>query len=280
MYNQKKEVLDVIENLFFPSLINNASSDKEVILIDDCSPLEKETKELFEKNLEGLSKFGNVIFKRNNKNKGFAGAFNEGTSLASGKNLVITNDDIYLPEGSVSSLVNTLQENDHFGLVGPIVNAKDVWSYQYCKQSPRIKSYSKEEIKKIEDFSVLCKKKMKGMRIKTDVLSGFCWAVDTTRIKEEGGFDEDYKNGSFEDTDLVRKMSKKYDMIINPEIFVYHGDLKNNHVSLNQDRTKRHYNELKNTFKFARKNGYFTTLKHLSKGIYRSTGRDTVSELF
>jgi GT2 family glycosyltransferase len=280
MYNRKREVFDVIENLFFPSLINNASSDKELVIIDDCSPLEKETRQLVERNLEGLSKFGNVIFKRNDKNKGFAGAFNEGTSLASGKNLFITNDDIYLPEGSVSSLVSTLHESNNYGLVGPIVNARDVWTYQYCKQAPKINSYSKEEIKKIQDFSIFCKERMKGMRIKTDVLSGFCWAADMARVREERGFDEDYKNGSFEDIDLARKMSKKYDIIINPEIFVYHGDLKNNHVSLNQQRIKRHYNELKNTLTFSKKNGYFVTLKHLSKAIYRSTGKDTVSELF
>ncbi|PIN80577.1 hypothetical protein COV16_00640 [Candidatus Woesearchaeota archaeon CG10_big_fil_rev_8_21_14_0_10_34_8] len=86
-YNRKLSTLEVIDKMFLPSLVNNADSDTEVVIIDDCSPLEKETKELVEKHLPDLKRFGKVVFKRNSKNLGFAGSFNRGIKIASGNRL-------------------------------------------------------------------------------------------------------------------------------------------------------------------------------------------------
>jgi hypothetical protein len=282
MYNKNKSTIDVIDNLFLPSLINNASLDSEIIIIDDASPLKEETEALINKYSSQLKKkFRRFVFKRNSSNLGFGGSFNEGARLARGKKLFMVNDDIYLPKGSISALVDTLYENKKYGIVGPIVNEKDVWTYQYCKQAPKITSYSKEELRKIEDFAKFAKKLMSGKRIEDYMVSGFCFVIDTLVFNEMGGFQKVYKNGSFEDIDLCRRIGKKYLIIINPEIFVYHGGLHGAHVSLNQQRLKRHYNEFKNTLKFASRWGYFFTIRHVFRGIYRAkTGRGTVSELF
>jgi len=281
MYNKDSSTIEVIDKLFFPSLINNASKNIELIVLDDASPIKRETALLMEKYLLRLRKgFGRVVLKRNPFNLGFAGSFNKGIRMAKGKKLFIVNDDIYLPKGSVSSLINTLYEDDSYGVVGPIVNEKDVWTYQYCKQSPMIESYSDEELKKIESFAELLRKLMKGQRIKTDTLSGFCFVADASRLRKEGCFCDSYKNGSFEDTDLFKRIKTKYELIVNPEVFVYHGGLHGAHLSLNQQRIKRHYNDMKNALTFAREWGYLTAIKHLLLGIYRSTGKNTISELF
>ncbi|MFA7708468.1 MAG: glycosyltransferase, partial [Candidatus Pacearchaeota archaeon] len=234
MYNRSKSTIDVIDNLFFPSLLNNASKDTEVIILDDASPMKKETALLVKKYFNSLKKsFGRVIFKRNVSNLGFAGSFDKGIALARGEKLFIVNDDLYLPKGSVFSLINTLYENNKYGLIGPITNQADTWSYQYCKQAPKISSYSKKEYNLLEKFAQLAKKIMKGKRINVEIVTGFCFAVDASKIREYGGFDKSFKNGGFEDIDLVNKMKKKYLMIVNPEVFVYHGGLGGSHMSLN-----------------------------------------------
>ncbi len=281
MYNKSQSTIDVIDKLFFPSLLNNASKDTELIILDDTSPMKKETALLIKKYINKLEKgFGRVIFKRNISNLGFAGSFDKGISLARGEKLFIVNDDMYLPRGSVSSLIDTLYENNEYGLVGPITNQADTWSYQYCKQAPKISSYSKKEYNLLEKFAQLSKKIMKGKRLEKEIITGFCFAVDASKMREYGGFDKSFKNGGFEDIDLVMRMRKKYLIIINPEVFVYHGGLDGSHISLNEHRMRRHYNEIANALKFSKHWNYFSTIKFIFRGLYRYTGKDTVSDLF
>jgi GT2 family glycosyltransferase len=281
MYNRKNSIIHLIDKLFFPSLINNASKDAELIILDDASPLKEETKALVEKYLPELKrKFKSVVFERNTSNLGFAGSFNKGIRMAKGEKLVLLNDDLYLPKGSISLLVKTLYENKCYGLVGPITNEKTAWTCQYCRQAPKIKSLSKAELGKIDAFAKLSRKLMKGKRVATNYLCGACLAADSSILRKEGLFDESYKYGLYEDADLSRKLSKKYEVIVNPEVFIYHGGPKGTHNSLMQQPARTLYHGLRNTFKFGKKCGYFTAAAHIARGIYRSTGRDTVSRLF
>jgi len=281
MYNRSQYALEVIDKLFFPSLLNNSSLDTEVIILDDASPMKDETRELVDKYLPKLKrKFKRVVFKRNPSNLGFAGSFNKGINMAKGKTLFIVNDDIYLPENTVTTLTNTLYENKSFGLVGPIVNERDVVSYQYCKQAPKISSYSKNEMNKIEDFASLARKIMKGKRIEVDFVSGFCFVGFSSLIKKAGGFDLAFLNGGHEDTDLSMKIKKYHKIIVNPEVFVSHGGIHGGHVSLNQQRLKRHYNEVRNLILLSKKWGYVLGVTHQLKIFIRWIGFNTVSSLF
>jgi GT2 family glycosyltransferase len=281
MYNKEDSTIEVLDKLFFPSLINNASKDTEVIILDDASPMKKETKTLIERYIPTLrKKFGRITFKRNPFNLGFAGSFNKGINIAKGKILFIVNDDIYLPKNTVKALTNTIYEDKNFGLVGPIVNEKDCLSYQYCKQAPKMSSYSKEDIAKIENFSSLAKKIMKGRRIEVDFISGFCVVAFSSLVKKVGGFDSSFLNGGHEDADLSMEIKKQYKIIVNPEIFVSHGGIHGGHVSLNQNRLKRHYYEVRNFILLAKKRGYLPAMIHLLNIIIRELGFDTVSNLF
>jgi len=49
LYNSRPETLEVIDKLFFPSLLNNITPQTQLIVLDDRSPLQKETNELIEK---------------------------------------------------------------------------------------------------------------------------------------------------------------------------------------------------------------------------------------
>jgi GT2 family glycosyltransferase len=282
MYNKKQEVLDAIDNMLFPSLLNNASKDKELIILDDCSPLEKETKDLVEKYLPALKeKFGNVIFQRNPENLGFAKSYNKGMGLAKGDVYLIANDDLYFPTGSIDALAETLSESEDYGLIAPVTNAQSTWTYQYCKQAPKLKEYSKKEFETLEDFAKSLKCTMAGTRVimdKGEYVSGFCLAVKSSVLKEVGAFDESFEFGQFEDVEFSKRLGQKYKIVVNPQVFVAHGGVKGKSQSLGQRPFKQAYYALVNGLKLC-KSDYAALLKCMLYGLSTETGLGTVSEI-
>ena len=86
MYNARASTLEVVDKLLMPSLINNLDSSKQLILLDDVSPLRKETRELVEKYKLDLEKrLGDFKYVENEHNLGFAGSYNRGMKMAEGQ---------------------------------------------------------------------------------------------------------------------------------------------------------------------------------------------------
>lgn len=283
MYNKNFEVLEIIDKLFFPSLLRNGNKNIGIIIIDDASPLQKETGDLINKYMRRLLKaFCFVRFVRNPKNLGFAKSYNRAIKMVKTKYLLVVNDDLYFPLGSIKRLLNTLNEPAGYGLVGPISNNRTLWTFQYAKQAPSIKSYAEEELEKLEKFSTWLSLIKQGERKTTNhYLCGFCFAAKTDFIKEFGGFDESYLFGGFEDTDLSRKIIQKYGnekIAIIKDVFIGHGGPKGNSRSLLQEPEKMlHYGTI-NGFKYLKRWGIGKYLKVLVFGLIRqSTGRLTIS---
>ena len=268
MYNKSTEVLEILDKLFFPSLLLNGSKneigrdsgikDIGIIIIDDCSPLRTETMNLFNKYLYKLLEvFAFVKFVRNEENLGFSKSYNKGIRMVRTKYILVTNDDLYFPPGSIKKLVQTLDETENYGLVGPIANNSTLWSYQYAKQAPKLNSYEPKEINRLKNFSIWLEEKMRGQRKTTDHhLCGFCFAAKTEFIKEFGGFNENYNFGQFEDTDLVRRVVKKYGskkIAIIMDVFVGHGGVNGNSRSLLQEPQKMIFFAFYNGMKYLRK---------------------------
>ena len=285
MYNRKQEVLEIIDKLFFPSLTTNGNKEMGLIIIDDCSPLKDETEGLVSKHLPILKNvFRFVTFVRNESNLGFGKSFNRGLEMTKTKNILLVNDDLYFPHESIQKLIDTLSESTNYGLVGPISNSPIMWSYQYCKQAPRITSYSTQEFWKLEKFSLWLSKNMHGKRTTTDHhLCGFCFAADTAFLKEFGGFDPKYQYGCFEDTDLVARILAKYGeskLGINMEVFIGHGGPSGNSRTLFQQPVRMIYHNLINGFIFAKRWGFKKYFKIVSFGMQsQRNGKGTISEL-
>jgi O-antigen biosynthesis protein len=282
MYNRERKVLEVVDELFLPSLLGNCGQDKELIIIDDCSPLEKETEEVVEKHLAYLGhKFGRVVFERNKKNLGYAKAFNKGVSLATGDKVVIVNDDVYFPPTSIDRLVAVLDASPEVKIAGPVTNAPSVWSFQYCRQAPRPTSYAFKEITKLDKFSRFLWRRFGYAMTSVDILCGFCFAVDRNFFINIGGFDEKFFYGQFEDTNLIEGIKKKYSsqsVGVCNGVFVGHGGPRGTSRTMFQQPIKMQAAFWINGFRFAWRWGFRTWWRRIVFGIRtKCNGQGTIS---
>jgi GT2 family glycosyltransferase len=252
MYNARPEIVEILDHLFFPSVLRNASSDKQLVLLDDFSPLERETQRLVAKYLPELKRrFGDVFYARNSHNLGFAGSYNKGMSAAEGTNLIVTNDDVYLPMGSLNSLLSVLRE-PQAGIVGPVTNY--AFSYQNTKLFGRLKDYSPGELQRIERFAGELKKKIGKKVISVDRLIGFCMAISGDLHRQVGGFDDGFTFGAFEDMDYcITAQRAGYRVLLDASTFIEHGGAQGGSMSFRQERLKTLKHWLKNALRLARK---------------------------
>ena len=121
---------------------------------------------------------------------------------------------------------------------------------------------------------------MKKKIIKTDFVAGFCFAVPREVIDEIGLFDEYFKHGFYEDLDFSKRIAHKYKQGIVPSIFVYHGGLKGKaSLSFSQRPAKMIFANCINLLKFILKwKAPFWTIRFMLQGVYRMTGKDTISD--
>ncbi len=280
MYNNNKLILEILDNLFFPSLLNNASKEYEFILVDDISPLKKETLILIKKWEKKLkSKFGKFTFVQNSKNLGFAKSFNRGVSKASGEILILANDDLYFPKKSIENLY--LQtKNKKYGLIGPSTNEKGAWTKQYLKSTRDIRDFSLDEINYIEKTYIDAKKCFGNKIYSVDMLAGFCFSIRKEVFEEFGGFAEIYGRGLFEDTELASKIRKKYLLGLVSGVFIYHGGPEgaSNSFKFLENRFKIFKGNFKTYSK--RNGGYLRTIVYLFKGFFYVCGLHKISRNF
>ncbi|MEI7718560.1 MAG: glycosyltransferase [archaeon] len=251
MYNKNPHTLEIIEKIFIPSILNNASKKIELILIDDKSPLSKETDELINKFSKDLElKLGNFRYVKNKKNLGFAGSYNEGFKLAKGKFILMTNDDVYFSKDSIKNLCKTLNSEKNIGAVGPVTNYAA--SFQNTSLFARLKSYSQEELERIEKFAANLHDTMQGKKYTPETLIGFCVIYRRSLLKSARYLDVRYKYGNFEEQDLHERIKKKgYKLILDASVFVEHGGINGGSGSILQHRFKAIKHFLMNAFRFA-----------------------------
>ena len=255
MYNSKPEIIELLDKLFFPSLINNASPQKQFILIDDASPLASETKDIVNKYRTRLeSNFGDFQFHKNDRNLGFSNSYNKGIKLAGGDVVMILNDDIYLPQCSVDALCEVLKSNKDYGAVGPVTN--HAGNFQNTKLFEGIKDYSAQELLRVEHFAKWLRDVMAGKVYEVTEwgLFGFCLAIHKSTLNDVGYFDERYEYGNFEDIDLNRRIkayAKK--LILDASTFVVHRGPDLSLSSMMQNKWKYNKSLYINRLRYAKR---------------------------
>lgn len=207
-YNGKKfikKTLMTVFNLDYPNF--------ETILVDNAS-----TDGSFEM-LKGL--FSNLLFIKNNVNKGFSGGNNEGIKYALERDadfVLLLNYDTEVEKSLLKNLILSVQKNEKIGLISPIIFSKDsskVWFSGGKIDWLRMKTIHETE-KRAFDYE------------NSDYLTGCSLLVKKEVFKKIGLLDEDYFL-YWEDVDFsVRAKRAGYGLVISSKSRIFHLEKSEN----------------------------------------------------
>lgn len=216
-YNNKSYLKTAIDSIIFATKLS-----LEIIIVDDGSE-EEELKNYFmtDKVFKYLK-----IFKilRNEVNSGFIKSVNKAIKYTTAENILILNNDVFVPPTSLEKMLTALNENADFGAVGPCSN--------FVLPEQHLTLISSDPATNSAELS----KKVKRLNIKpqyvyTEHLSGFCIMMKKNVIdKVKMGdmlFDEVYGFGYVEDFDLsIRIVKLGYKLVIIKNAYVHHYGTK------------------------------------------------------
>ncbi|MFC3559008.1 glycosyltransferase family 2 protein [Pedobacter jamesrossensis] len=108
-FNQHEVNIDFLKSIkSYPSNFN-----VEVIFVDNGS------KEQYEQEYKQI--LPELVYIRSEKNLGFAGGNNLGIKVATGKYLLLLNNDTEITANLIDSLVSEMEENPQIGIVSPLI---------------------------------------------------------------------------------------------------------------------------------------------------------------
>ncbi|NOZ08595.1 MAG: glycosyltransferase, partial [FCB group bacterium] len=192
------------------SIQNNTHHPHEIIFVDNASS------DGTQNYLRGLvGRYKNYKLIRNKINKGFAAGNNQGVAAASGKYVMLLNNDVLVGEGWLKDLVSAYEKDEAIGLIGPITN--QVSGRQKVRHVP----YEEEQ-----DFYPFAKKIQTLNQDKITPrrrIAGLAMLLSREIYNEIGGFDESFGLGNFEDDDLCLKIrAAGYAIMVNEGVYIHH----------------------------------------------------------
>ena len=199
--------------------LNHTSLNINVSLIDN-SPTN---------GLERFIKNSAVHYIHNGENKGYGSANNIilKRTLNIAKYHLVLNPDIYFNDSVIEKLYSYMEDHKDIGLIMPKVLYPDGTPQYLCKLIPRpyeliIRRFSPWG-KLYEQINNRFELRFTGYDTVMDVpyLSGCFMFMRTEALREIGLFDERFFM-YFEDTDLSRRMHKKYRTVYYPHVSIYH----------------------------------------------------------
>lgn len=274
MYNTEPGHLSMVENLFLDGLIKyGGGSNTQLILLDDMSPLRRDTVGLIERLSPELKRvFGEFQFILNERNLGFARSYNRGLSRADGDVVGISNTDVRLTPGSLDSMIGFLDQG--YGLVTPVTNSVGD-AQQRVIGIEVITDYTRKTMNRIDEFSRKRRPNFEGRTKEVKFPMAMFWVIPKEVKDEVGLFDERFKTAFWEDTDYgVRVREHGYKSGVDLSSFVYHG-------KANEDLTKvleilkypfkiekDRLIFFKNMARFIKKHGLSTFLEYLKEVVF------------
>ena len=188
------------------SLLQNTTFDFNLIIVDNGS--EQKTED-FLKDFERNNLKGGITLIRNEKNKGFVKAVNQGMRKSHEDYICILNNDTIVTEGWLSEMIEISRINPSIGIVNPSSNNLG----QKPARGQKIEDYARTFKSGSGKYITL----MNGL--------GFCMLIKRSLIEKIGLFDEIYGMGNFEDTDFsMRAKRKGYLCVRALGAYVYHRE--------------------------------------------------------
>lgn len=233
----------------------------ELVLVDNASI--DETPAYFR---HLASKYPFVKICLNSKNKGYAGGNNDGIRLASGRYIVLLNNDTLVSSGWLEPLLQRLEITPEIGLLGPVTNS--------AGNEQRVVLEKLGE----QNFGDIARKYtevQKNRWFKTDKLGFFCVAGRREVFERVGMFDESFGIGMFEDDDYcVRVLKAGYILAVVEDSFVLHKGS----MSFKMMPTQEHQRLFeKNQIYFYEKNEIVWTYADIAIAIWRCIKKNIIN---
>jgi len=150
----------------------------------------------------------------NSENTGFAAANNQGVRAATGEYVVLLNNDTFVTDGWIRTMLRHLRRDSRLGMVGPVTN--------------NIGNEAKIDINyaNMEEMAVACREhttRHLGEAMRIPVLAFFCVMIQRDLYLRIGGLDEGYGRGFFEDDDFCKRLGQEgLDVACAEDVFVHH----------------------------------------------------------
>ncbi|MBN1301174.1 MAG: glycosyltransferase [Melioribacteraceae bacterium] len=200
-FNKIKYVLEAVE-----SIEKSINKDYEIIIVDDGST--ENFNEPFINNKK-------VSVIRNEMNLGFPKSVNLGIKSASGKYLLIVNNDTICTEGSIDRMIELAESDKKIGLVGVISN------HAGGPQWDRDAKY--KTIPEMHEYAKKIRNTMKGEYGEFPRVTFLFTLIKREVVDEIGGLDERFSPGYYEDDDFcLRAQLAGFKSVIAQDVFIHH----------------------------------------------------------
>ena len=172
----------------------------------------------------GAQLFGDdFIFVRNEQNRNFGPASNQGAELATGAYLLFLNNDTELLPGWLAPLLEDFKNFPNIAGTGPVLLFPPIGLIGHTVQHLGVCISPYRQLLHLHS-DIPAESPLAQKRRFFQIITGACLMMPRHIFFEAGGFDERYKNG-FEDVDLCAKLSHKgYRFTINPQARIIHHE--------------------------------------------------------
>lgn len=219
-FNKLNYTLDCID-----SIIKNTSTSYELVIVNNSST--DGTRDY----IDNLN-MDNLIVIHNSENYGFSKGMNIGIRKASGKYIILLNNDTVVSKNWDYPLIDILENNENVFAVTPMTN--------YCGNEARVDIKHDSISDFFEKMSNLGKDLVPCFETKS--LNLYCGVFRQKDLIDIGFIDEQFFNG-WEDDDLYERIAEinKQVMISTQSIVYHHGSItvgKKNYTNINGIKNK------------------------------------------
>lgn len=188
------------------SVLRNTDVPFELIFVDNGSK---------EDTIEYLQTLQNAKVIQNSENKGFAAGCNQGIVAASGKYIVLLNNDTVVTPGWLLKLHMWLQRIPNLGIVGPVSN--------FVAPIQRVDDAVYQSLEELDVYAEKRAELFKDKGFYPHRLTGLCMLFPMELVNRIGGMDERFFPGNYEDDDFcIRARISGYTLWVAQDVFIHH----------------------------------------------------------